>query len=189
MGDPLATIEELLPGEGTFDDSGIIRAARIGTYEIDTRDMKCVVKPATRVPAFLHEGDRVYGVIEMLKPVMAGVRVLCVEGNARMVAGDTNGTLHVSKVAKRYVQDVGREYRLGDIVRAKVIDTKPSIQLSTDERDCGTIIALCLRDRFPLQKAGKGLECPNCGRQEMRNLAPDYGRVEVPARVALMVGA
>ena len=79
---------------------------------------------------------------------MAGVEVLAVEGNARVIVGDTNGTLHVSKIAKRYVRDVGAEYHLGDIVRARVIQVKPSVQLTTEEQNCGCIKALCGRCRI-----------------------------------------
>ena len=184
-GDPLAFAEEFLPGPGTFDDGTFLRAARLGTFEVDAKDMRAAVTPLTSVPSTVKVGDFVYGQITMLKPSMAGVEVLHVEGDERGVAGDTNGTLHVSKISNRYVQDVSREYRLGDIIRAGVVEVKPSIQLSTDHERCGAILCLCLRDRFPLKKAGKGLECPVCLKKDQRNLAPDYGQVFVPASVAL----
>lgn len=186
-GDALAYAEEFLPGPGVFDDGTFLRAARLGTFQVDARDMRISVAPATSVPSTLHEGDYVFGKITMLKPSMAGVEVLHVEGATRNVAGDTNGTLHVSKIAKRYVQDVGREYRLGDIVRARVLEVKPSVQLATEDERCGAILCLCLRDRFPLKKAGKGLECPGCGKRDTRNIARDYGEVYIPASVALQV--
>jgi len=186
-GDPLAFAEEFLPGEGVFDDGTYLRASRLGKFQVDTTDMRVRVMPFTSVPSTIHEGDYVFGKITMLKPSMCGVEVLHVEGAQRNVAGDTNGTLHVSKIAKRYVQATSREYRLGDIIRARVIDVKPSVQLATEDPRCGAILCLCLRDRFPLKKVGKGLECATCGRRDTRNLAPDYGQVYVPASVALQV--
>ena len=36
-GEQVSTSEELLPGDGTFEEDGIIRAERIGTYEIDEK--------------------------------------------------------------------------------------------------------------------------------------------------------
>lgn len=131
-------------------------------------------------------GDWVLGEITMLKPAMAGVNVLHVEGKERVIVGDTNGTLHVSKIAKRYVRDVGQEYRLGDIVRAEVIGVKPSVQLTTEGERGGAVLALCLRCRFALKKIQKALECPNCGRREVRNIAPDYGEVMLPGRYVVM---
>lgn len=185
-GDALATSEELLPGPGTHDDGTNIIATRIGTFRIDPNEMRAVVDPATSVPADLAMGDFVYGQITMLKPAMAGVEVLAVEGKTRVIVGDTNGTLHVSKIARRYVRDVGEEYRLGDIIRAEVLSVKPSVQLSTDNERGGCILALCVRCRFGLKKIGKALECPNCGRREVRNIAPDYGAVPLPGRYVVM---
>lgn len=186
-GDALAFAEEFLPGSGTFDDGTYLRAARFGKFEVDSKDMRAAVVPATSIPSVVKVGDFIFGKITMLKPSMAGVEVLHVEGDTRGVAGDTNGTLHVSKISNRYVQDVSREYRLGDIIRAGVVETKPSIQLSTDHERCGAILCLCLRDRFPLKKVGKGLECPVCLKKDARNTAPDYGQVYIPASVALQV--
>lgn len=186
-GDALAYSEEFLPGLGAFDDGTYLRASLFGIYEVDPQDMKVVVRPKTSIPSFLDLGHFVYGMVTMIKPSMAGVQVLHIEGTDRNITGDTNGTLHVSKIARRYVQDVSREYRLGDIIRAEVIDVKPSIQLSTQEAKCGAILCLCLKDRFPMKKVGKALECPYCGRRDTRNMAPDYGQVNVPASVALQV--
>lgn len=186
-GDPLATSEEVLPGAGSFDDGQYIRATRFGTFKLDLKTGTATVDPATSVPAQLQEGDYVYGRVTMIKPSMAGVEVLAVEGNQRIVTGDTNGTLHVSKIADRYVQDVGREYRLHDVVRARVIGVKPSVQLTTDDPKCGAILCLCLKCREGLRKVGRGLECPNCGRRDTRNIAADYGKVHLSALVALKV--
>lgn len=142
--------------------------------------MRAVVEPLTSVPAEMHIGDYILGEVTMVKPAMAAIEVLAVENRTRVVVGDTNGTLHVSKIARRYVKDVGNEYRLGDVVRAQIISVKPSVQLSTEDPRSGCIKALCTRCRFGLSKVGKALECPNCGRREMRNVAPDYGQVQLP---------
>jgi exosome complex component CSL4 len=186
-GDPLAYSEEYLPGDGTFDDGTFLRAARLGKVEVDPNEMRVRVSPATSTPAKLQIGQYVIGTITMLKPIMAGVEVLLIEGVERNIAGDTNGTLHVSKIAKRYVQDTSREYRLGDVVRALVIGIKPSIQLTTQDPRCGAILCLCLRDRFPMKLAGKSLECEHCGFRDVRNVAPDYGKVFLPAEAVLHI--
>lgn len=185
-GDVLSTSEELLPGPGSHDNGTSILATRLGHFEVESREMRAVVKPLTSIPTELRVGNFVLGEVTMIKPAMAGVEVLAVEDNARLVVGDTNGTLHVSKIAQKYVRDVGDEFRLGDVVRAKVISVKPSVQLATDDRRCGCIKALCTRCRFGLHKVGKGLECPNCGRREMRYLAPDYGQVRLPPGLAVV---
>lgn len=174
-GDVLAMSEELLAGPGTYDDGAQIRAARIGTFLVDSGDMKAFVDPKTSVPVILQRGDVVIGEINMTRPQMAGVTVVAKMGVRRPISSDTNGTLHVSKIAQRYVQDAGQEFRLGDIIRAKVISVDPSVQLATDHREYGVIKALCVRCRFTLQAQGRELECPNCGNRETRYTAEDYG--------------
>lgn len=174
-GDALAASEEVLPGDGTYDDGHEIRAARLGRFRIDPDEHKAVVDAATSTPAVVKVGQTIIGRVYMLKPVMAGVNVEQIVGQNRVVSGDTNGTLHVSKIADRYVEDVGREYRLGDLLRCQVIQVEPSIQLTTDFPGGGCVKAFCLRCRNGLSPKGHGLECLNCGRNETRNLAPDYG--------------
>lgn len=185
-GDVLATSEELLPGPGTHDDGTNIVATRIGVFHVEPNEMRAMVDPLTSVPTALEMGDFILGDVGMVKPAMAGVEVLAVEGKPRVIVGDTNGTLHVSKIAKRYVRDVANEYRIGDIIRAQVIGVKPSVQLSTEDPRCGCILALCTRCRMPMKKAAKSLECANCGRQDLRNIAPDYGQVPLPARFVVL---
>lgn len=175
-----------MPGPGTHDDGTNIVATRIGIFKVEPNELRAFVEPATSVPVNLRVGDYVIGEITMIKLSMAGVEVLAVEGNDRVIVGDTNGTLHVSKIARRYVKDVGNEYRLGDVIRAQVISVKPSVQLSTEDERGGCIKALCLRCRFGMNKIGKGLECPNCGRREVRNMAPDYGEVKLPGRFIVL---
>lgn len=175
-----------MPGPGTHDDGTNIIATRIGAFRIEPNERRAIVEPATSVPAALGVGDYVIGEVTMIKPAMAGVEVLAVEGHRRVVVGDTNGTLHVSKIARRYVRDVANEYRLGDVLRARVLSVKPSVQLSTEDPQTGCIKALCLRCRFGLHKVGKALECPNCGRRETRNMAPDYGQVKLDARFIVL---
>jgi exosome complex component CSL4 len=176
-GDELAASEEVLPGDGTYDDGLAVRAARMGRFYIDPDEFKAVVEPLTSTPVLFKVGDIVIGQIKMLKPIMAGVEVVALAGNPRGVSGDTEGTLHVSKVADRYIEDVGMEYRLGDIIRAEVIDTEPSLQLSTDFKGGGCIKAFCLRCRYGMKRQGNSmlLECPNCGERDQRNIAADYG--------------
>ena len=52
-GDKLSTSEELLSGDGTFEENGIIRAARIGFYYVDKKHRKAIVKPSTSIPVLL----------------------------------------------------------------------------------------------------------------------------------------
>jgi len=178
-GDQLSTSEELLPGEGTFEEDGIIRAARAGKYVVDEKYRKAKVKPVTSVPVVLKKGDIVIAQVAMVKLSMVIANVIHVIGKNRSVSGDTNGTIHVKEIANGYVKDAASEYKAGDFIRAKVIQVKPSIQLATKDRDLGAIKALCVKCRHSLIKKGDMLECEHCGNKERRRIAMDYGALDL----------
>ena len=177
-GEQLSTSEELLPGDGTFEEDGIIRAAIMGKYFVDEKYRRAKVKPVTSVPVLIRKGDIVLAYIEMVKSSMVIATVFHVMGKHRSVSGDTNATIHVKEIASGYVKDAASEFKNGDIVRAKVIQTRPSLQLATKDRDLGAIKALCTKCRHYLQKKGNTLECPYCGNKENRRIAQDFGNID-----------
>jgi exosome complex component CSL4 len=178
-GDQLSTVEELLPGEGTFEENGVVRAARLGYYIIDQKHRSAQVKPITSVPVIVEKGDTVLARVAMAKPSMIITDVIHVAGKERAVSGETDSTIHVKEIAQGYIKDATTEYKVQDVVRAKVIQTTPSLQLTTKDQHLGSIMALCSKCRHPLVKKGNLLECENCGNREHRRIADDYGEVDV----------
>ncbi len=177
-GDQLSTSEELLPGEGTFEENGIIRAARIGTYVVDEKHRTAEVKPVSSTPVLLKKGDVVIAKVTNAKPTMIIVEVVHVAGKARSISSDTDATIHVKEIAQGFIKDASTEYKTEDYIRAKVIQVRPSVQLETKERNFGAIRALCSKCRHPLIKKSHGLECENCGNKEHRRIAEDYGNLD-----------
>jgi len=178
-GDQLSTSEELLPGDGTFEENGIIRAARIGTYEVNDKHRTAEVKPVTSIPVILQKGDIVIAKIIMAKSTMIIAEVVHVAGKNRSISSDTDATIHVKEIAQGFIKDASTEYKSEDYVRAKVIQVKPSVQLETKDRNLGAIKALCSKCRHPLVKKSNGLECENCGNKEHRRIADDYGSLDL----------
>jgi exosome complex component CSL4 len=178
-GDQLSTSEELLPGDGTFEENGIIRAARIGTYVVNEKHRTAEVKPATSTPVLLKGGDIVIARVIMAKSTMIIVEVVHVAGKNRSISGDTDATIHVKEIAQGFIKDASTEYKAEDYIRAKVIQVKPSVQLETKERGFGAIKARCSKCRHPLLKKSHGLECENCGNKEHRRIADDYGALDL----------
>ena len=177
-GDQLSTSEELLPGDGTFEEDGIIRATRIGTYNVDEKHRTAEVKPVTSTPVILKKGDIVIAKVVMAKTTMIIAEVIHVMGKSRSISGNTDATIHVKEIAQGYIKDASTEYRPEDYIRAKVIQVKPSIQLETKERGLGAIKARCSKCRHSLIKKSHGLECENCGNKEHRRIASDYGSLD-----------
>jgi exosome complex component CSL4 len=178
-GDQLSTSEELMPGDGTFEENGIIRAARIGTYVVDEKHRTAEVKPATSTPVILKKGDIVIGRVIMAKEKMIIVEVKHVAGKNRSISSDTDATIHVKEIAQGFIKEASSEYKAEDYIRAKVIQVSPSVQLETKERNFGAIKALCSKCRHPLVKKSQGLECENCGNKEYRRIAEDYGNLDI----------
>lgn len=178
-GEQLSTSEELLPGDGTFEENGIIRAARIGTYIVDEKHRTAEVKPATSIPVVLQKGDVVVARVTMAKSTMIIAEVVHVAGKSRAISSDTDATIHVKEIAQGYIKDASTEYKSEDLIRAKVIQVKPSVQLETKDRTLGAIKALCSKCRHPLIKKSHGLECENCGNKEHRRIAEDYGAIDL----------
>ncbi len=178
-GEQVSTMEELIPGEGTFEEEGIIRAAIVGKYYVDKRNKKACVKPLTTVPVMVQNGDTVLARVRMVRSNMVIADVIHVKGKQRAISGDNNGTLKVAEISQSYIKDPATEFAAGDIIRAKVIQVRPNIQLSTKDRELGSILSLCKKCRNTLSKKGNQLVCENCGNKERRSTAPDYGAFDI----------
>ena len=178
-GDKLSTSEELLAGDGTYDDEGIIRAARIGEYQVNTKAHAATVKPITSTPVLLNKNDIVLAEVRSVRSSMVIADVIHVLGKNRSISGDTNGTLHISEISTSYVKDPESVFTLGDIFRAKIIQVIPSVQLTTKGANLGVIKAFCTECRNPLEKKKDALECTVCGHREKRKMAQDYGTFDL----------
>ena len=106
---------------------------------------------------------------------MVIVDVIHVIGKKRSISGDKNGTLRVSEIANGYIKDPADVFSIGDILRAKVTQVKPNIQLNTKDKNMVVIKALCGKCRNMLIKKDQILECENCGNKEKRLTAIDFG--------------
>ena len=169
-GDEVAVAEEFMPAEGTYEQDGKILSSLAGDLELDQEEKVAKVFPKNPLVT-LKNGDSVFCRITDVRASMAICEILGAEGKDRDITGDTSGTIHISKLSSEYVQDVGREFRPGDLIRAKVIQTKPSVQLSTQEPHFGVLRALCRKCRCNMTKHGKSLKCEPCERVENRKVA------------------
>lgn len=174
-GEEIAKTEEYLPGKGTFEMKGGIYSSFLGYLNLDFEEKVASVDPINPLVK-LDSGDVVLARVEDVRSSMIITNIMGLEGGKRGVSGETQASIHVSKISEGYTSDVWKEYRIGDIIRAMVVQVKPSLQLSTDRPNLGALISLCTKCRKPLVKMEKGLFCENCQRTELRRTAPDYGR-------------
>jgi exosome complex component CSL4 len=174
-GEEIGTSEEFMAGEGTYEEEGRIYAECTGVLEIDSSEMVARVKSLPSTPIILKAGDLVIGYVNEIKGNIAVIDVIRLSGSERAISSDTSGSIHISKVSEDYISSIGWAFRVGDIIRAKVIQTEPSLQLSTIGAELGVLKSLCIACRTPLVRKDQDLYCPNCERLWQKKIASDYG--------------
>lgn len=175
-GDFLATVEEFVPGNGAYEEEGRIYAASTGVVLVDSRTKHISVFSRTAGVPTLKRGDVVIGRVEEVREQTANVVIGALRGREdRELPSPNMGVIHISQTDAGYVKDLSREFRVGDIVRAKVLNTnREPVQLATVGEDLGVIVASCSRCRSPLGRQGNKLVCQACGSVEFRKMADDY---------------
>ncbi|EHR79399.1 RNA-binding protein [Thermococcus litoralis DSM 5473] len=181
-GDYLGVIEEFLPGEGIIEENGELYAARAGRVRINPEKIEISVEPLTDTPPLPQVGDVVIARVIEVKPQAAIVQLLRIEGRKgyREIATSKLAGIHISQVRDGYVESMSNEFKIGDIVRARVLTNEKSpIQLTTKGSDLGVVYALCSSCRTPLVRRGNVLICPKCGRTETRKLSTYYRKLKL----------
>ncbi len=174
----LSTVEEFMPGEGAYEENGKVYSSCAGLVLVDLRTRRISVFPAA-APPILKRGDTIIGEVEEVTPQRADVSIEILHGHeGRELPPPRVGTIHVSHTSKSYVRDATKKFRVGDVVRARVLNVgRELVQLSTEGEDLGVIFTKCSRCSTPLevenQRTGK-LKCPICEKVEFRKLARDY---------------
>ena len=176
-GEYLGNAEEIAPGRGAYEYKGKIYAALMGEAHVEPESKTVTVRALHEIP-HLSENDIVYARIEDIKPAMLVTTILCSATTGRVVPGYPDGTVHISKAKNSYVERLGDEFAIGDLLRAKVIAGYPAIKLSTQEPSLGVVSARCQDCHALLTKLEKGLYCPRCGKHENRHTAASFGHLE-----------
>jgi exosome complex component CSL4 len=96
--------------------------------------------------------------------------------------GETSdyAVLHASMIKRGYVKNVRDEYKIGDIIRAKIADLRNGeFRLATDSDNLGAIKAFCAKCRHAMKIESGILQCESCGFKDNRKLANDYRKASV----------
>lgn len=179
-GDVVGVAEEFVAGPGTYEENGEVHAAAFGRLTLDTTTFEARVAPFVGQPAVVKPGDIVIGTVHMTRTSMAIVEVVALAHDPRRaIAGDTNGTLHVSKTSDQYVESMEALFRSRDVLRARVLESSPAIQLTTKGPRLGVLKSYCPRCGAVMARKGWALACPECEWKETSKLAEDYGEGHV----------
>jgi len=174
-GDYIATCEEYIPGEGTYEEDGEIFSAVMGELKLNRDEMTAEVLPRGSCPVCLKDDELVIGRVTKIFKGYVFVDIYITNGNERNVTGETAARLHISRISGKYINDAAQAFSENDIIRSLVISTDPSLEISTARDDLGIIKSACHRcgETFSAE-AGK-LICTNCDIVLRRKIAGDYG--------------
>ncbi|AGB50399.1 putative RNA-binding protein (consists of S1 domain and a Zn-ribbon domain) [Methanomethylovorans hollandica DSM 15978] len=174
-GDIIGTTEEFIPGIGTFLNVADIHAASTGIVKIDRKARMISVVPSTKYPPSVNVGDIVVGSITSLRESVVLVEIAAIKDEGEREFQKVGiAAIHVSNVKDSYCKRLDEEFSVGDIIKAKVLNTE-NMRLSTAEQELGVMKAQCFNCRTVMVKDNNKLLCPECGRTEKRKLSQDYG--------------
>lgn len=173
-GDEIGVIEEFSSGDGAFEDNGVIRSHALGDIRLDLQKKVAEVSPRTRRPPFPREGSEVLAEVGEVKRPMATLDMFRIDN--QLTGALFTGVLHFSSMNREYARHMSLAVREGDVVKAKVINTKNWVtQVSINEPKYGVVYALCSKCGELLELRRTRLVCPSCGRVERRKVSESYG--------------
>ncbi|MFX1518450.1 MAG: exosome complex RNA-binding protein Csl4 [Promethearchaeota archaeon] len=174
-GEVLCTIEEFIPNAGTYVDekNGLILASTVGTVNIDAKTKRISVI-AKNKPIEPVKGAIVLGKISDTKKQL--VELIIGKIDSDELHTPISSTLHISCVSERYTENMTDAYRVGDIVKAHIVDDKRNpCYVSTVGNQFGCIFARCTKCGAILKRKGRStLKCPDCDNIERRKISDDY---------------
>jgi len=177
-GDFMGTEEEYLPGSGTVAENEKIYAVVAGETKDEERKLSITQKNGLSAYGI---GSVIIGRVENIVEPIALVSIQFGEGQGKRF-GETGdySVLHASMIRKGYVKNVRDEYKVGDIIRAKIVDLRNGeFRLSTDADELGAIKAFCGKCRKPMKYESGVVSCEECGNKDNRKIAKDYRKADV----------
>jgi len=171
-GDKLAVIEECRPGLGTYEESGAIYSKYVGKSFLDPVKKIVMVKEikTTLIP---REESTVIGNVKSAQDRIAIISMFKIDD--KLVSNTFTGILHISRSSPRYERVMYEVCKVGDIVKARVVNVKSRIpELTTVGEELGVIIAYCSKCGGLLVKGSNRLQCEVCGNRETRKTSSQY---------------
>lgn len=177
-GEKLSVIEEFLEGSGSYQIEGFVRSAELGEANFDLNKREVEVQKITKELVLPNEGLDVVGEVGSAMRRDAWVNVFIING--KEISKTYTGIIHISNIGNSRIRNINLALRNGDLVKAKIINTKNRImQLSIEGAEYGVIYSYCSRCGALMEQQGGRLHCPKCDRVERRKFAKTYGKEEL----------
>ncbi len=173
-GDNVCVTEEFLPGIGTYEYGGFVKSAVVGFPKLDLNLRVVHVMPLSKKPLMPEAGDLVYGVVVLVKDEYAVVKIVCDAKNVRYPTPFT-GIIHITQASEKYIKSLHELLRLGDVVKARVLNDSIPYNLTIKEARLGVVVTFCGVCGSKLIKTNEGLKCSECGTVDKRKVSLEYG--------------
>ncbi len=172
-GDVLGVIEEFIPDSGTYEENGLILASTVGTLKKDMRTKRISVITKNK-PITPSKGSIVLGKVNETKKQLVDLIIGKIDSHE--LHTPVSSTLHISCISERYTENITDAYRIGDIIKAHIVDDeRKPCYVSTVGSEFGCILARCTMCGTYLRRKGRStLKCPECDNIEQRKISDDY---------------
>ena len=169
-GERVASIEEYLPGENTFEDNDLIRATTIGNINLDSTERLASIDRQTQITV-PKVGDIIIGVVEANLPSMIAIMMKYVNG--KKVVADLECICVTRHLRKKNVA------LAKDVVKAKIIShINGTIHASIDSQELGVLFTKCRKCFGTVVKMRDAVKCKDCTWIDDRKLSSDFGKSE-----------
>jgi len=173
-GDKVAYIEEFEGADGTYESDGIVRSSRIGKTVFDLKKRVVKIDHKARSSSLPKVGDLVVGFVDMVPSNMVSMKILYIN-DVKSEAGFGAISLMKGGRGRR-----GIMFRVGDIVRAKVVSLlNANIHVTFHDENLGVIYTVCHSCGSNVVRVDGKVKCIECGTTEERKFAEDYGKVSL----------
>ena len=175
-GEFLTVEEEFSAGKNTFEDNeGNVYSAKVGIKEFNQNEREVSVKEKKHV-SLIEAGSIITAQVSLVKDSVVVLNVLKTEKNGKeQVSNFPVVQLMISKVAREHIMNLRDEFKVGDVIKAKVIKVnKFGIDVTTAFPELGVIKAFCSKCRGSLSLFNKTLKCAKCGSIEKRKLSSEF---------------
>ncbi|MEM2930560.1 MAG: exosome complex RNA-binding protein Csl4 [Thermoproteota archaeon] len=175
IGEPLATLEEFFPGEGTFETKGVIYSSRIGRVNIDEdkRELGVIELKPLLIP---RPGFKIIGSVTSFSSHYVTVKIFYMNG-IRLNYEHTGviGRESFGRAYPRFRTGSLRSYvRENDLVYGAIMSTVNVNLIDLSAKEYGVIKAYCSTCGNPLTFSKKYLFCPSCRTRENRKVSTFY---------------
>ena len=170
-GERVASIEEYLPGENTFEDNDVIRATTIGNIKLDSIERLAGINSQTQITV-PKVGDMIIGVVEANLPSMIAIMIKFVNG--KKVNSDLECICVTRHIRKKNIA------LAKDVVRVEIIShINGTIHATIDSQELGVLFTKCRKCFGVVVKMRDAVKCKDCGWIDDRKLSIDFGKTEV----------